>query len=520
MLFVICCSLSLIKTFLSHTSLSHTLTHTYLFVVFIFVTPYIGDGTCSIIAVVYDFFLVVSCLLGSVVFIHLLLLCDGVAQQCSQCTNRCPPLIGICMNFTAGSVGKLPHRFRRYFVFSTLLISMSTFSVLYSIVGQNLVLSPRWMLVWSIAILFINISNFSLLSLLIFEVGGELYARQREERQKTAYRDKFMEQKDGVKRLQEGWLITDESITFAGDHPIGTGASASVYAALWEPLADADAKVAVKVLNRAGDLTELNKEIELMQRLACSRLVHFFGAGKLAIDSSYGTSGTLFLVTELMHGGDLGSYLMDADAIQRWPWKSRLQVAVDIAQGMAYLHDHDVAHRDLKPGNVLLDMKKRRAKVADFGLAKLLKRKTSLAHHANEEMDEEMAGGRGVGFVTGMLGSGPFMAPELWSGRKVEGIDPFAVDVFAMAVTLWMIMEAPQLPYVQQGWNPQFTYQLATMVGEQELRPLFATSERAKKQRPEGYTSLMEQGWDQYAQRRPNMLTVAGELKRMMDEAK
>lgn len=45
-----------------------------------------------------------------------------------------------------------------------------------------------------------------------------------------------------------------------------------------------------------------------------------------------------------------------------------LQLGVDIASGLAYLHPH-VIHRDLKPQNVLLD-KEGRAKIADFGISR------------------------------------------------------------------------------------------------------------------------------------------------------
>ena len=53
------------------------------------------------------------------------------------------------------------------------------------------------------------------------------------------------------------------------------------------------------------------------------------------------------------------------------PWRLRLQLALDIAHGMEYLHNNGMLHRDLNSKNCLLRKKEKRytAVVADFGLA-------------------------------------------------------------------------------------------------------------------------------------------------------
>ena len=80
----------------------------------------------------------------------------------------------------------------------------------------------------------------------------------------------------------------------------------------------------------------------------------------------YMPNGSLW---EALHGKQAGRMLVD--------WLSRYNVAVGVAQGLAYLH-HDcsppVIHRDVKSNNILLDGNLE-ARIADFGLAKMMMRK-------------------------------------------------------------------------------------------------------------------------------------------------
>jgi serine/threonine protein kinase len=69
---------------------------------------------------------------------------------------------------------------------------------------------------------------------------------------------------------------------------------------------------------------------------------------------------------ELMDGGSLQDYIAERPCPDGW--LTRYDIALDICHGMSYLHRLNVIHRDLKPGNVVLDTFGR-AKITDFGLS-------------------------------------------------------------------------------------------------------------------------------------------------------
>ncbi|TVU34038.1 hypothetical protein EJB05_15862 [Eragrostis curvula] len=86
----------------------------------------------------------------------------------------------------------------------------------------------------------------------------------------------------------------------------------------------------------------------------------------------------LYLVYEYVQNGSLNEHLHDPllKGHQPLSWTARTQIALDAARGIEYIHDHTKAcyvHRDIKTSNILLD-NGLRAKVADFGLVKLVQR--------------------------------------------------------------------------------------------------------------------------------------------------
>ena len=87
-----------------------------------------------------------------------------------------------------------------------------------------------------------------------------------------------------------------------------------------------------------------------------------------------GCCAQMLLVTELMQGGDLRSRIRaDSASPRRTGWyRDGRYIALGIARGLTYLHSRGVVWFDCKPNNVLLDHTGTVAKIADFGLAKVL----------------------------------------------------------------------------------------------------------------------------------------------------
>ncbi|CAM8931575.1 unnamed protein product [Rhodiola kirilowii] len=157
---------------------------------------------------------------------------------------------------------------------------------------------------------------------------------------------------------------------------IGSGATGIVYKAEIPRTNSTTTIVAVKKLWRSGadveagisNSNDLVGEVNLLGRLRHRNIVRLLGF--LHNDTS------VMVLYEYMQNGSLGDALHGKQAANRLlvDWVSRYNIAVGVAQGLAYLH-HDchppVIHRDIKSNNILLDANLD-ARIADFGLARIM----------------------------------------------------------------------------------------------------------------------------------------------------
>eukprot|EP01018_Ginkgo_biloba_P019682 Gb_04897 [translate_table: standard] len=141
---------------------------------------------------------------------------------------------------------------------------------------------------------------------------------------------------------------------------IGRGGFGIVYKARFENGFVAAVKRMSKVSQQGEE--EFCKEMELLGRLHHRHLVTLRGF--------CAEQHERFLMYEYMENGSLKEHL-HASTKTRLTWRTRIQIAVDVASALEYLHfycDPPLCHRDIKSSNILLD-ENFVAKVADFGLA-------------------------------------------------------------------------------------------------------------------------------------------------------
>ncbi|XP_076912106.1 G-type lectin S-receptor-like serine/threonine-protein kinase LECRK3 [Bidens hawaiensis] len=122
------------------------------------------------------------------------------------------------------------------------------------------------------------------------------------------------------------------------------------------------------------------------------------------------------LIYEYMTNGTLAGFLFGGT---RPSWKQRSYIAIGVAKGLTYLHEdcsNQIIHCDIQPQNILLD-KYYNAKIADFGLAKLLKINQSKTN-------------------TGIRGTKGYVAPEWFRNTAVTT----KVDVYSFGVLLLEII--------------------------------------------------------------------------------
>ena len=205
--------------------------------------------------------------------------------------------------------------------------------------------------------------------------------------------------------------------------PLGSGGMGEVYRARDVRL---NRTVAIKVLSGevASDSDRLRRFGQ--EARAASALNH----PSILTVLDVGTEGSLsYIAMELVEGKTLQSLLSEGPLHA----KRLLEIAVQIADGLASAHDAGIVHRDLKPANVMVS-KEGFVKIVDFGLAKGAPPPSYVSSVDTDAQTEDVSQTE-----PGMLvGTVSYMSPEQVSGKRVD----FRSDQFSFGAVLYEMATA------------------------------------------------------------------------------
>ncbi|KAL1802968.1 hypothetical protein ACET3Z_031615 [Daucus carota] len=194
---------------------------------------------------------------------------------------------------------------------------------------------------------------------------------------------------------------------FNEEYKLGEGGSGDVY----KGIVKNGNIVAVKrlALSTTKAKASFESEVRLISNVHHRNLIRLLGCSSKGPD--------LLLVYEYMENGSLDRFLYGGKR-GTLNWKQRFDIIFGTARGLAYLHEQfhvRIIHRDIKPGNILLD-DELQPKIADFGLARLLPEDQS---HLNTKF-------------AGTLG---YTAPEYaLQGQLSEKVDTYSFGVVVLEI--------------------------------------------------------------------------------------
>lgn len=212
---------------------------------------------------------------------------------------------------------------------------------------------------------------------------------------------------------------------------IGQGAMGVVYKAK-DPLIDR--VVAIKTINLGLALDEKEEyegrfyqEAKAAGRLSHPNIVTIYDVGK--------SGDVAYIAMEFLQGQELRDIMNKGGLL---PVEHVLDIAAQVAQGLAYAHEHDIVHRDIKPSNIMVSSDGH-VKITDFGIARM----------ASSAVQTQ------TGTV---LGSPKYMSPEQVLGKAIDQRS----DIFSLGVMLYEML-AGQAPFAGDNVNA-IMYQTLNMI--------------------------------------------------------
>ena len=159
------------------------------------------------------------------------------------------------------------------------------------------------------------------------------------------------------------------------------------------------------------------------------------------------TGSSYFYAMEFVEGETLENLIKRSGRLEV---KLALEIATQVAAGLAAVHEQNLVHRDIKPTNIMVRLKEEggvTAKIIDLGLAKTL---------------DESASEAGISSPGAFVGTPEFASPEQFAGVGVD----IRSDLYSLGVTLWEMVTG-QTPFRGPSAEVMYQHQHAPLPLEQ-----------------------------------------------------
>lgn len=202
---------------------------------------------------------------------------------------------------------------------------------------------------------------------------------------------------------------------------IGEGGMARVYRGLQLSLSR---PVAIKVLDRqmgkhSQVLQAFERESVIIARLSHPNIIH-------VIDRGVSDKGLPYFIMEYVDGIDLAVMLREGEL----PVARKLELALQVCKALGYAHQNGVIHRDIKPGNIIVDSEFN-ARVLDFGISQFVE--ADAGAEGKGHYSEQQQGHSAARDVMGTLS---YLAPELNSGAAAT----VASDLYSLGLLIFEML--------------------------------------------------------------------------------
>ncbi len=236
---------------------------------------------------------------------------------------------------------------------------------------------------------------------------------------------------------------------------LGQGAMGTVYRAR-DPLIErtvAIKTVSILLLQQEGADAESRflREAQSAGRLSHPNIVTIYDVGE--------ADGLAYIAMEYLTGMTLRDVINKGQI----PLELALDTAVQMAEALAFAHEHGVIHRDIKPANVVVTGQRGHVKLTDFGIAHLVN-----SNHTKTGQ---------------MLGSPRYMSPEQAMGREIDGRS----DIFSLGAVLYEMLTGhyafdgdslpsivyrviSEIPVAAESLRPQLPAELGGRKGPEPVR--------------------------------------------------